>query len=254
MATSGTSVRLKRLRRRFGISAPRLAIRTHVAWYWRLLSVVVILSVSLALSAWIYDAGRRFAGFQSTESVREIQSLRAHLTEVDAELAKLRSLAGSRESSLQMERATLKQLALQVKALEVENASLKEDLAFFEGLIPTSGAGDGAGVRIDHLLVEQDKGAGDIRYRMLVVYNASPQAKEFKGALQFQVKVQQGGKDVMLTLPSGPEQNSQRFRFEVKRFHRLEGVFSVPDGAVVKSVEVRLLQENKVRARQLVTL
>ena len=138
MATSGTSVRLKRLRRRFGISAPKLAIRTHVAWYWRLLSVIVILSVSLALAAWIYDAGRRIAGFQSNESGREILSLRAHLTDVDAELAKLRSLAGSRESSLQMERATLKQLALQVNALEVENGALKEDLAFFEGLIPAS--------------------------------------------------------------------------------------------------------------------
>lgn len=68
-----------------------------------LLSVIVILSVSLALAAWIYDAGRRIAGFQSNESGREILSLRAHLTDVDAELAKLRSLAGSRESSLQME-------------------------------------------------------------------------------------------------------------------------------------------------------
>ena len=254
MATSGTSVRLKRLRRRFGISAPKLAIRTHVAWYWRLLSVIVILSVSLALAAWIYDAGRRIAGFQSNESGREILSLRAHLTDVDAELAKLRSLAGSRESSLQMERATLKQLALQVNALEVENGALKEDLAFFEGLIPASDSGDEAGVRIDRLRAAPDKGGGDVRYRMLVVYNPSRQAKEFKGALQFQVKVQQGGKHVMLTLPSGSEQNPQRFRFEIKHFHRLEGVFSVPDGAVVRSVEVRLLQGNDVRARQLVTL
>ena len=249
MATSGASVRLKRLRRRFGISAPRLAIRTHVAWYWRLLAIIAILSVSLALAAWIYDAGRQMAGFQSNESVREIQSLRDHLMEVDSELTKLRSIAGSSESSLEMERATLKQVSWQVKALEIENGALKEDLAFFEGLMPASYAGE-AGVRIDHLRIEQDGSSGEVRYRMLVVYNASRQAKEFKGVLQFMVKVQQEGKDVMLTLPSGLEQNPQRFRFEIKHFHRLEGVFSVPVGAVLKSVEVRLLQDNTVRARQ----
>ena len=254
MAASSASVRLKRLRRRFGISAPRLAIRTHVAWYWRLLSVIVILSVSLAFAAWIYDAGRRIAGFQSDESVREIQSLRVHLAEVDSELVELRSLAGSRESSLQMERATLKQLALQVKELEAENTALKEDLAFFEGLIPVSEAGDEAGVRIDRLRVELDKNSGDMRYRMLVVHNAGKLAKEFKGTLQFLVKVRQGGKDAMLVLPSGTEQNSPKFRFEVRRFHRLEGALSVPDGGVVRSVEVRLLQGSIVRANQSVTL
>ena len=253
MATSGASVRLKRLRRRFGISAPKLAIRTHVAWHWRLLAIIAILSVSLALAAWIYDAGRRMAGFQSNESVREIQTLRDHLMEVDSELTKLRSLAGSRESSLEMERATLKQLMWQVKALEVENGALKEDLAFFEGLMPVSDAGEEAGVRIDHLRIEQDGGSGDIRYRMLVVHNANRLAKEFKGTLQFLVKMQKEGKEIMLTLPSGSEPNPQRFRFEIKHFHRLEGVFSVPVGAVLKSVEVRLLQDNTVRARQSVT-
>jgi hypothetical protein len=254
MAASSASVRLKRLRQRFGISAPKLAIRTHVAWYWRLLSIIVILSVSMAFSFWIYDAGRKIAGFQSDESFREIESLREHLAKVDGELVQLRSYADSRESSLQMERATLKQMALQVKALEAENVALKEDLAFFEGLVPASELGEESAVRIDHFRVEQDKDSREVRYRLLVVYNASRQVKDFKGALQFLVKVQQGGKDVMLTFPSASEKNTQRFRFEVKRFHRLDGVFTLPDGVVVKSVEARLLQDNAVRAKQLVTL
>ena len=110
MATSGASVKFKRLRQRFGISAPKLAIRTHVAWYWRALAIIAILSVSLAFAAWIYDAGRRIAGFDSNESVREIQSLRNYVMELDTELTKLRSLAGSGESSLQIERATQRQL------------------------------------------------------------------------------------------------------------------------------------------------
>ena len=254
MATSGAAVRLRRLRQRFGISAPKLAIRTHVAWYWRLLRVITILSVSLAAAAWIYDEGMRIAGFHSNRSSREIQSLRDHVMELDAELTKLRSLAGTGESSLQIERATQRQLSWQVKILEAENAALKEDLAFFEGLMPASDSVGKMGVRIDHLRIEPDGSADDYRYRMLVVNNAGRQAKELKGTLGLSVKVRLGDKDAILTFPSDTEQNPQRFRFEIKHFHRLEGVFSVPKGATVISVEARLLQDGMVRAMQSVNL
>ncbi len=253
MATSGASVKFKRLRQRFGISAPKLAIRTHVAWYWRALAIIAILSVSLALAEWIYDAGRQIAGFHSNESVREIQSLRNYVMELDSELTKLRSLVGSGESSLQIERSTQKQLSQQVKSLEMENAALKQDLAFFEGLMPSSELGDEAGVKIDHLRIEPDGALGEYRYRMLVVNNGGRQTRELKGSLQLVVKVQQGGKDAMITLPSKTELNPQRFRFEIKHFLRLEGVFSVPPGVVIKGVEARLLQDGVIRAMQSVT-
>lgn len=254
MASPAASVRLKRFRQRFGISAPKLAIRTHVAWHWRALALVAILSVSLAFAAWVYGYGMSIAGFQSNESVREIQLLRNHVMELDAELTKLRSLAGSGESSLQIERATQKQLSRQAKALEFENAALKEDLAFFEGLVPSTESSDEPGVRINHLRVDPAGAVGEYRYRMLVVNNSGRQARELKGGLQLLVKVRQAGKDAMITVPSGADSNAQRFRFEIKRFHRLEGVFAVPAEAEVKEVEVRLLQDGAVRARQTVIL
>ena len=216
--------------------------------------MIAVFSVSLAIAAWIYDAGMRIAGFHSNESVHEIQSLRNHVMELDSELTKLRSLAGSGESSLQIERATQVQLSRRAKALELENAALKEDLAFFEGLMPASDAGDEAGVRIDHLRIEPGHAAGEYRYRMLVVNNAGRQGRELKGGLQLLLKIQQGGKDAIITLPSNSEPNSQRFRFEIKHFHRLEGVFSIAQGAVLKEVEVRLLQDGVVRAKQTVNL
>lgn len=254
MAIASTSVKLKRLRQRFGISAPRLAIKTHVAWYWRALATVAILSVSLAVAAWIYDAGRRIAGFHSEESSREIQSLRENVAALDVELNRLRGIAGSGESNLQIERSAQLQLAQQVKALESENSGLKQDLAFFEGLIPASESSGELGVKINRLRIEPESLAGQFRYRMLLVHNGGRQPKGFSGTLQLLVKVQQGGKDVMITLPSETEPVSQRFRFEIKHFQRVEGVFSVPPGAVVKSVEARVLQDGVVRARQSLTL
>ena len=83
-----------------------------------------------------------------------------------------------------------------------------------------------------------------------MVNDGGRQARELKGGLQLLLKVQQGGKDAIITVPSSTEPTPQRFRFEIKHFHRLEGVFSVPPGTVLKEVEARLLQDGSVRARQ----
>ena len=255
MATSGTSIRLKRLRQRFGIRAPKLAIKTHVAWYWRALGAVLITSISLVLAAWLFDLSKSMAFFSSDTPSRETQALRLRITELEAELSKVRSIADSSESSLGIEHATQQQLARQVGALESENAGLKQDLAFFEsmGSAPAA-AGDESGVSISRLRVEPESRNGQYRYRMLLVHKGGRQTKEFKGALQLLVKVQQAGENAMITIPSESEQNPQRYRFEVRYFQRTEGVFSVPSGTVVKSVEARLLQDGIVRARQSVTL
>lgn len=252
MATSSAAVKIKRLRQRFGIRAPRVTIKTQVAWYWQALKMIVILSVSLALALWTYDAGRRIAGYDSNESAREIQSLRNYVMELDAELTKLRRLAGSGESSLLVEQAALRQLSGQVKLLELENAALKQDLAFFEELMPSSV--DGPGMKIDHLRIEPAELPGEYRYRMLVIHQAGRQVKEVQGTLKLQLRLLQDGKDVMISIPTEREPNQQKFRFEIKHFHRLDGVFTVPRGAVLKSVEALLLQDGSVRARQTVTL
>lgn len=254
MASSGTSVRLRRLRQRFGINAPRMAIRTHVPWYWRALSIIAIVSISLAVAAWVYDAGRQIAGYHMNESAEEIRALRNHVMELDGELTKLRSVAGTGESSLQMERATLRRLVSQVKALEEENAALREDLAFFEGVMPGSDTTEDSSLRIDRLRVDAAGTDGEHRYRLLVVNAGSRQLKEIKVDLELLVRVRHEGKDAIIALPSSSTGDQNKFRFDIKYFHRVDGYFSVPHGARILSVEARLLQDGLVRAKQSLSL
>jgi hypothetical protein len=251
MAAPGAA--LKRLRQRFGISAPRVAIRTHVAWYWRALLVVLVLSISLAAAAWIYDAGRSIAGFDSKSAAKTLAELNARLAELETELAAVRSVAAAADSNLKIEKVAQQQLAQQVRALESENLSLKQDLAFFEGIVPDVSGGE-QGIRINRFRIEPDVQDGKYRYRMLLVHNAARQQKEFKGELQFALQMQQEGKDAMILVPSESETNTQRYRVEVRHFQRTEGVLAVPSGAVLKSVEVRVLQDGVVRARQTINL
>lgn len=253
MAAAGAAVILRRLRQRFGISAPKVAVRTHVPWYWRALAVVALLSVSLALARWVYDAGRLIAGFDSSSSVKQIELLEAKVEVLESELSASKSKASAADSSLAIEQAAKEKLAQQVRLLEAENATLKQDLAFFEGLLPDNLAGE-AGVRINRLRIDKDGQDGRYRYRMLVVHNASKQQKEFRGEVQFALKVQQGGKDAMILVPPEGVPERERHRLEIKHFQRAEGVLSVPAGAVLKSVEVRIVQDGAVRARQTINL
>lgn len=253
MAVLATSLIRKRLRQRFGISAPKMAVRTHVSWYWRALFVVTVLSLSLAAAAWVYDIGRSLAGFHSQESGREISSLRTRTDLLESELTVLRQASAAGESSVQIERSAKERLLRQVAQLERENASLKEDLAFFESIVP-GGESSEDGLKISRLRVESDAEEGRYRYRLLIAMESGGRSKEFRGLLQFHLKVQQAGKDVMMILPADGDSAGGKFRLEIKRFLRTEGYFSIPKGAVLKGVEARLIQDGQVRAKQSLTL
>lgn len=249
MATSATSLRLRRLRQRFGINAPKLAIRTHVAWYWRTSAAVAVLSISLALGAWIYDAVFRFSkgGEQSTQ---QVERLREQLAELQLELSKLSVAAAAGESALRIERTAQQQLAQRAKLLEMENAGLRQDVAFFESMLSPAGGREQPGVSIRRMQVEPSASVGAYRYRLLVVNNSAAQAKPFSGHLQFFVKLREGGKDAMIEHPRLGGPAAHGIPLEVRNFQRIEGDFVISAGAVIRDVEARITQDGVVRARQ----
>ncbi len=79
-------LRVWKLRQRFGIAAPRVAIHSQIPWYWRWIGIAVLLGISAASAAWIYDAGRRFAGFDRSEVQEELRATRSALEDARAEL------------------------------------------------------------------------------------------------------------------------------------------------------------------------
>ena len=78
-----------------------MTVTTHVAWYWRMLGVVVVLSCSLVLATWMYDAGRRYAGFDRSEVEQEMSQLRESVNKLTEESTALRAGVNASESKLQ---------------------------------------------------------------------------------------------------------------------------------------------------------
>lgn len=223
----------------FGISAPRMAVRAAIPWYWRWLGLIALALMIVLLSRAAYDFGKKFAGFDQREVDLEVERLNASNAQLQQELALMRGQIAQGERQLQMEHATYDDLVKQMKALSEENAALKEDLAFFQTLMPSGGKEDG--VAINRFLVQNDALPGEYRYRMLLTQTGK-RSKDFQGHLQFSVNLQQDNKKVVMTLPAEDDKENNGFKLNFRFYQRIEGAFRVAPDAVVKSMQVRVFE------------
>ena len=242
---------LRRVRRRFGLTAPRVTVRAHIPWPWRALVAVFLLAFAIVVTSWVFDTGRRFAGFDKSKADQELNALRERVATLEAEHS--RSSGSGSEASLEIERTAQQHLGEQIKVLEVENARMREDLATFENL--ASGAVKSEVASIHRLQVETDPNiAGTYHYRMLISAPATQADHEFRGRLQMVAALLQAGKTVMVNIPDSATSDPQKFMLSFKYFRRVEGDFILPAGAVLKKLEVRLMQGATIIASQQATL
>ena len=239
---------LSRLRKRFGISAPRVAVRTQVAWYWRWLGLLLLLSCSAALAAWMYDAGRRFAGFDRGEVQDELVALRREATAMKSELERLRAIADASESRVSIERTASQKLAQQVRTMEADNARLREELALLESMLSSGEARAAQPLSIVRFKLEPDALPGEYRYRALLIAPGGRRDKDFQGRLELVVNVSDAGRSVIMTFPEKGEDPGP-FRLAFRHFHRVEGSFRVDPKAKVESAQVRVYEAGSNAAR-----
>jgi hypothetical protein len=235
-------MRWKLFRRRLSISAPRVAIRSHMPWPLRWVVLAVAFGFSASLALWAFEFGKEIAGLERT-SKEELTQLRSELDTLRAERERAQSIANTADSLLKTERVTQDRLSQQLRQAEAEIMALKADLGFFERLLPA--AGDGLAVRA---LQAEPVQPGQLRYQLLIMQSGRAPA-EFKGRYEFQLAGTLDGKPWTFT-----PQPAQR-ALALKQYARVEGMLDHPDTAVVKSVQVRVLDSNGgVRASQTVKL
>lgn len=235
------SGRFWRLRKRFGIAAPRVAVHSQIPWYWRWVGIAVLLGVSFAAAAWIYDAGRRFAGFDRSEVQGELGRVKHDLDEARAELERLTVIANAADSRVSIERTAQQNLARQIRILEQENARLKEELATFESML-SSEQRNVSVVSIYRVKVEPDVLPGEYRYRLLLLTPTTRREREFHGRLELVVSLTEGGRSAMMSFPEQADAGAAAFKLGFKYFQRVEGTFRVSPKAKVETVQVRVYE------------
>ena len=231
-------MRFRLLRRRLTISAPRVAIRSALPWPVRWLALAVVLGFCAAVALWAFEFGKSIAGLD-TMSRDEQLKMKAEITRLREEGQGRQTVALTAESLLTTERAAQESLMAQVRQLEADNRTLREDLGFFEKLIPAAKT-DGLAIRA---LQAEVVGEMQLRWQVLVI-QAARNLPDFNGRLELVLTGTRDGKPWTQTLPA------QGQPLQVKQYRRIEGVLDLPPHAVVKTVTARVLEGSAVRAMQ----
>lgn len=242
-------MRFRLLRRRLTISAPRMAVRSALPWPFRWVLLALVFGFCAAIGMWAFEFGREIAGLEKGHS-EELIKTRAKVVSLQADLDaaieqrnEAQSIANTAGVLVATEKATTGLMAAQVKLLEADNQRLRDDLGFFEKLIPVA-ATDGLAIR---RLQAELKDAGKIRWQVLVIQSRK-NAPEFSGRIEITVNGTLNGKAWTGNLPHAGVQ------IKMAQYGRFEGEFDVPNQVSVKGLTARVMEGAVVKATQVAKL
>jgi hypothetical protein len=217
--------------------------------------VAALFGVSAAAVAWIYDAGRRYAGYDNSQVQQELRAAQEELAAARSELARLSAIANAADNRMSIERSAQQKLAQQIRTLEQENARVREELATFEGML-SSDSRAAAALTIYRFKVEPDVLPGEYRYHLLLLTPTTRREREFHGKLELVVSLTDGGQSAMMSFPEPADAGASEFKLAFKYFRRVQGTFRVNPKARVESVQVRVYENgsSQPRATHSVTL
>lgn len=219
-----------------------MIVRSHLPWPLRWAVAAMAFGFSAAIALWAFEFGKEIAGLD-VDAKHELARLRLEATKLRSENERAVSVANTAESLLRTERAAQERLAQTVRQLEGEAQALKADLGFFERLLPTSG--DGLMVRG---LQAEARLPGQLHYQVLVMQSGKD-AQEFVGRYEILLGGLLAGRPWSLSSLGGSRD------VKVRQYARVEGMIDHPPEAVIKTVQVRVMdQKGALRATQTVRL
>lgn len=222
---------LRDLRRRFGITAPHVRVHTEIAWYWRVVVMLLACVGGYGLAYWQF-VGRHASPMDrvAVQKHEDVQALQARIVHL--------------ESQLQVANAAQGNLAKEMAAMQDEDMRLKEDVAFYKSILTE---GSTAGVpKIHSVKLSKGPRAGEYQYQILLVQSGRHD-KVVQGALQLVLNGMQDGKPLVQRIEPSGQQKGVKVNF--KYYQRINGMFSVPARADVKNMQVQYIaQGGKVPA------
>jgi hypothetical protein len=249
----------RRVSRNFGISAPRMAVRTHLPWWGRGAVILTLLAIIGGMWWWGFDFGQIFGGFNRREIETKLVTLESEARKLRSEAGDLRTRNSTLESELAMTRGSQETQQKQSIELASENAQLKEELAFLQKLV--SDSSKQVGLQLQRLSVERDS-EEMWHYSLLVVRGGSPK-DEFEGSVVLQATLAPAvgaaeplapSHGVILTLPDDQPEAKSALILKFKYYQRVEGRFRVPAGMRVTAVTARAFESGQQSARATRTL
>ncbi len=211
----------------------RVTIRAHHPWR-RALWGLALLAVVAAAAAWLlYERLGPGAGAPGA-ATGEARDLERELARLRARHQALQDRLVILEREAQVKAAAYRQVEDTLAAVQRERARLREEVAFYRGILAEGGEGE---LAIHSLTLRPGTAPGAYRYH-LVLTRMGKSGKVSAGSVDLAVRGEGAAGEETLGLPALLPAGADRPRFRFKHFQRLEGTLRLPEGFTPRTLRV----------------
>ncbi|WP_313371533.1 DUF6776 family protein [Achromobacter animicus] len=195
-------------------------------------------------------------------SVQQAEAQDEAMRQQATQLRYIRGQLDTADGELVIERSARQELETQLHAAQAEVGRVRDQLAFYEQLLPPGPEGS-----VDIRGVQIDREGGGLRYKVLLMRSGRNGGTPFAGALRFQATGVLKGETVTVDLApmqvkaetgpvtaTGENLAAASLALQFDQYQRSQGILAVPEGFVPESVTVSVLEGETVRASRSVKL
>jgi hypothetical protein len=218
-----------------------LVVKTHNPWKTRILYILA--AIALGAAAWaMYDYGRFSAGYDSRDAGQAYEEMLDIKDDLEKQVVELREQKALLERAAQIEREAYNDLDATLKVLQGEILELKEELAFYRGIVSPRVASRGL-----HLQRVEINSLGESRtYRYKVVLTQVLKNDRLaSGKVKIQIHGLRDGEPAFLTLRQITEKSVKDLSYRFKYFQTIEGDIELPEAFTPLRMRVEILPRGR---------
>jgi len=214
-----------------------LIVKAHSPWKTR--SFLLLFIIVIGLAGWaLFEYGRFSGGYDTIEVGQEHRVLLTHVDDLEGQIETLREEKAVLERAAQIERKAYDELDTTLKVLQAEILELKEELAFYRGIVSPKEAAQG--LHLQRFKIEANGKPQGYRYKVILT-QVLQNDRTARGNIRISIAGQQGSEDKVLNLNEVTEKSVRELEYSFKYFQNLEGDIQLPNGFKPQRVTVHLI-------------
>lgn len=205
--------------------------------------VVSLVMIAVVVSGWLlYEYGRLSSGFDGAEARRERSTLQSRIKEQEQEITRL---AQQNEILIQgkgIDRLAYAEVDRSLTELQTENMELKEEVAFYRGIVGS--AGESRGLQIRNFRLTKNGVAQGYRYRLILTQFVRGN-RFVNGHVSLTVSGVHEGMEKQLSHEEFVKEAIDNMKFRFKYFQELQGDIVLPEGFVPLKITLSIVPQDQ---------
>ena len=203
-----------------------LVVKPHNPW--RIRVFIALAATIIFMAGWIlFEYGRFSSGFDSLDAYKGRVALLDTQKELETRVEGLREQKAILERASQIKKKAYAELGVNLKILQAEVLELKEELAFYRGIVSPGSAS--AGLRLQRFRIESTGQPRSFRSKVMLT-QVLKNHRLARGHVRLSIEGLLNGQLMTLSLKDLTEKQIKEIKYRFKYFQNLEETLILPEG------------------------